>query len=75
MTINGSIFPVAPMFPEGALNVGSGDNYLVGFNVFPAESVTILMSLPFLAFGSPVTFDLGPSVPSSGTLGLPMVVV
>jgi hypothetical protein len=75
MTVNGSIFAQAPVLPAGGLNVGSGDNYLVGFDVVPAEPVVILMSLPFLAFGGPVTFDLGPSVPSSGVLGLPMVAV
>jgi hypothetical protein len=75
MTVNGSIFAQAPVFPDGGLNVGSGDNYLVGFNQIPAEPVNILMSLPFLAFGGPITFDLGPSVPSSGALGLPMVAI
>ncbi len=75
--IEGPIFPQEVVLPEGSLRVGEGDSYSVGFATpSPALPVHLLATFPFAVTATTpaITFDIGPSVPSSNTLGLPMVI-
>lgn len=64
-------------FPLPSTNVGVGSSIIVGYSVpMPTTAATLMATCDifFLDF-TPVDFFIGPSVPSSNSMGLPMVML
>jgi hypothetical protein len=63
----------------GAINVGTGTNYVVGLgSPLTTTEATLVATMNFFymdATGATVTFDLMPSEPSSNDLGLPTLLL
>lgn len=66
---------ITTTFPVPGTNVGTATNIIVGYgNPIPTAPATVMatMDIFFLDF-TPVELFIGPSVPSSNDMGLPMV--